>query len=154
MVSSWRVERARQGHHDLRRSMAPRTEARDPITTEFHRMFRALGLPQRRIARLFGVGARSVRRWRCGDRRVPRGVSIVFRLLAGGIITTAEVEQAAILVPTRTNGRANPEPLLVESASAPATLARAEGAALADSGLTTAEKIIALGPTACRWPHG
>jgi len=113
----------------------------------------ALGLAQHRVAQLFGVGPRTVRRWQHGDRRVPRGVGIVLRLLAAGAVTVAQVEQAAVLVPARTNGSAKsepPAPLLVE----PATLVCAEAATFADSDLTTAEKVIALAPEACRWPCG
>jgi hypothetical protein len=98
---------------------------------------------------MFGVRPRSVRRWQHGDRRVPRGVGIVLRLLAAGVITVDQVEQAAIPIPVRTNGSAKsepPAPLLVEPAPAQAALARAEAATTTDSGLTTAEKVIALGP--------
>jgi hypothetical protein len=69
------------------------TEINAPI--EFHAMLSALGLAQTRIAELFGVGSRSVRRWQHGERRVPRGVDIVFRLMAAGVVTIAEVEEAA-----------------------------------------------------------
>ena len=44
----------------------------------------ALGIPQRRVARLFGVGGRSARRWSDGTRRVPCAVAIVIDLLADG----------------------------------------------------------------------
>jgi len=126
-------------------------------TTEFRETLGALGIAQRRVAQLFGVGPRSIRRWQHGDRRVPRGVGIVLRLLAAGAVTVAQVEEAAIPIPARINGSAKPEPpvpLLVEPAPAPATLVRAEAAIFADSGLTTAEKVIALAPGGCRWPCG
>ena len=51
-------------------------------TYEFHTTLGALGIA--RVAQLFGVGPRSVRRWRDGDRRVPRGVDILVHLLATG----------------------------------------------------------------------
>jgi hypothetical protein len=70
--------------------------------TEFRATLDALGIAQHRVAQLFGVGPRSVRRWQDGDRRVPCGVGIVLRLLAAGAVTVAQVEQAAI----RTNGSA------------------------------------------------
>ena len=132
-------------------------EASDLATIEFRETLGALGIAQHRVAQLFGVGPRSVRRWQHGDRRVPCGVSIVLRLLAAGTVTVAQVEQAALPVPARTNGGAKPDPpvpLLVEPAPTPATLVRAEAATFADSDLTTAEKVIALAPTACRWPYG
>jgi hypothetical protein len=71
--------------------------------TEFCEAIGALGIAQHRVAQLFGVGPRSVRRWQNGDRRVPCGVGIVLRLLAAGTVTVAQAEQAA-----RTNGSAKP----------------------------------------------
>ena len=76
--------------------------------TEFHEALGTLGLAQQRVAQLFGVGPRSVRRWQYGERRVPCGVDIVVRLLAAGMVTVEQVEQAASLIPSRTNG--GPEP--------------------------------------------
>jgi len=79
----------------------------------------------------------------------------VLRLLAVGAVTVAEVEQAAVPIPARTNGGAEPEPLAsLEEAPEQSALARAKTAALADSGLTIAEKVIALAANACRWPYG
>ena len=118
-------------------------------TTEFRATLGALGIAQHRVAQLFGVGPRSVRRWQDGDRRVPCGVGIVLRLLAAGMVTIAQVEQAAVAIPARTNGGAKPEPpapLLVAPAPEQSVVARAEAAALADPGLTTAEKVVALAP--------
>jgi hypothetical protein len=94
-------------------------------TTEFHATLSALGLAQDRVAKVFGVGPRSVRRWQHGDRRVPCGVRIVLRLLATGAVTLAQVEQAATPIPVRTNGSAEPEPPappLVEPQPSPPTL--------------------------------
>ena len=130
---------------------------RAAAASELCEMLRALGLAQHRVAQLFGVGPKSVRRWQHGDRPVPCGVSIVLRLLAAGAVTVAQIEQAAVPVPARANGSAKPEspaPLLVEPAPTPATLVRGEAATFADSDLTTAEKVIALAPGACRWPCG
>jgi len=124
---------------------------------EFRATLGALGIAQRRVAQLFSVGPRSVRRWQHGDRRVPCGVGILLRLLAAGAVTVAQVEQAAVPVPARTNSGAKPEPpapLLVEPALDQSALARARAAARADPGLTTAEKVIALALGACRWPGG
>jgi GcrA cell cycle regulator len=68
-----------------------------------------LSVPRSRVAALFGVSDRAVRRWRDGERRVPRGVDILTRLLAAGVVTIDEVEQAAVRVPAQTNGGAKPE---------------------------------------------
>jgi len=71
----------------------------------------------------------------------------VINLLVTGVVSMDQVEQAAVLIPTQTNGNAKPRlpaPLLVEPAPPPAP-------ALA---LTTAEKVFALTPKACRWPYG
>src|SRR5262245_19592014 len=135
--------------------MAIHAEANDlsVATTEFRETLDALGLAQHRVAQLFGVGPRSVRRWQYGDRRVPCGVGIVLRLLAAGAVTVAQVEQAAVPAPARTNGGTKPEPpapLLVEPVLEQSALAPA----LANPSLTTAEKVCALTPEACRWPCG
>jgi GcrA cell cycle regulator len=132
------------------REVLRRRRRRAAVTTEFGAVLDALGLAQHRVAQLFDVTPRSVRRWRSGDRPVPCGVSIVLRLLAAGAVTVAQVEQAAILAPARTNGgKGKPSaPLRVEPAPKQSALA-----CVADPGSTTAEKILALGPSSCRWPH-
>jgi transcriptional regulator with XRE-family HTH domain len=112
---------------------------------ELHEAFNALGVTQTRIAELFGVGPRSFRRWVHGERRVPRGVGIVLRLLAAGVVTINQVEKAIASVPAvRTNGSAKLAPRRVtpapETPIAPAA--------------TTAEKVFALAPNACRFPCG
>jgi DNA-binding transcriptional regulator YdaS (Cro superfamily) len=127
--------------------MAVLAEASDsPVaTTEFRAALDALGIAQHRAAKLFGVGPRSIRRWRDGARRVPCGVSLVVRLMACGAVTTDQVEQAAV----RTNGGASlgaPAPLLV-SAPEQSAAAGAEAAALAGPDLSTAEKVCALAQT-------
>jgi hypothetical protein len=66
---------------------------------EFHLAVNTLGIAQGRVAELFGVGARSVRRWQRGDRRTPIGIGILFCLLQTGAVTIAQVEAVA-----RTNG--------------------------------------------------
>jgi GcrA cell cycle regulator len=76
--------------------------------TEFHSALNTLGIEQQRVAALFGVGPRSVRRWQYGDRRVPCGVGIVFRLLATGAVTVEQVERAANPAKLATN-RVEPE---------------------------------------------
>jgi hypothetical protein len=93
--------------------------------TEFGTALDNLGIAQRRVAEIFGVSARHIRRWRNGTRRVPRPVGIVCNLLAVGVVTVEQVEAAA-LVFTRTNGGgAEPEPasLHVERAPVPAEAA-------------------------------
>src|SRR5262249_2186360 len=102
---------------------------------------------------------------------------IVLRLLATQAVTVDQVEQAAaaavtstfartngcappvkppreaaaplasLASPAQTNGGEPPAPLL-----APATTQATEAATLADSGLTTAEKVYAA--SGCRWPYG
>ena len=124
-------------------------EASGPSAIEFCGMLGALGFAQQRVAQLFGVGTREVRRWKSGTRRVPHGVGVVLRLLAAGVVTVEQVEQAAVPVPAWMNGNAGLEP--------PASLLgdpAPEAATLVDSSLTTAEKVCALTSNACRWPCG
>jgi hypothetical protein len=126
-------------------------------TTEFRAVLDELGIAQRRVAQLFGVGPRSVRRWQDGDRRVPCGVDIVIRLLACGVVSIDEVERVAVATPARTNGGAKPEPpapLLVAPAPEQSAAAPTEAVALTDPGLSTAEKVVRLAPGDCRWPCG
>jgi hypothetical protein len=125
--------------------------------TEFREILGALGIAQHRAAQLFGVGPRSVRRWQDGDRRIPCGVNLVVRLLACGVVSIDQIEQVAGAIPARTNGSAKPEPPApLPGAPAPeqSAAAPAEAAALADLGPTTAERVVALAPGDCRWPHG
>jgi DNA-binding transcriptional regulator YdaS (Cro superfamily) len=96
---------------------------RAAATTEFGAALDAIGFPQNRVAKLFGISCRHVRRWRHGDRRVPRAVRLVINLLVTGAVSIDQVEQAAVAVSVRTNGSAEPRPpapLLVEPAPAPA----------------------------------
>src|SRR5262245_35486144 len=121
--------------------MAPSAAA-----TEFRATLGALNITQTRIARLFNVTTRHVRRWQHGDRNVPHTVGLVVNLLAMGVVTVAQVE-AAVPAPARTNGNAKPKP------PTPRPIEPAPAPALADPSLTTAEKIVALAPNACRWPY-
>jgi hypothetical protein len=112
-------------------------------------------------ARLFNVSPRHIRRWRSGARRLPHGIGIVLRLLAAGMVTVdqiEQVEQAAVPVLARTkNASAKPEPrapLRTAPALEQSALACVETVASADPGLTSAEKVCALTPEACRWPCG
>ena len=100
--------------------------------------FRALNIPQRRLAQLFAVTPRHVRRWKSGDRHIPHAVAIVLRLLVVKAVTIDQIEQIAAPVPAQTNGGAAPEPpasLLVEPAPVQAQ----------------AQTALAV---ACRWPIG
>jgi GcrA cell cycle regulator len=119
----------------------------DLAPTEFRETLGALGLAQHRLARLFGVGARSIRRWRRGDRRTPCGVGIVLRLLATGAVSIDQVEQAA-----QTNGSVKPRPLapVRTNGSAVSLFVEPSRAEVA----TLAEKVIALAPGTCRYPCG
>jgi hypothetical protein len=142
----------RRGHLYKISDMALSTAA-----TEFARTLGVLGVTQHRAGQWFSVNARSIRRWRSGDRRVPAGVVIVCRLLAAKVVTAAQVEAvAAVPVPARTNGEP-PAPLRAAPApeEQPALAPRrARTAARADLGLTTAEKVVALAADTCRWPCG
>jgi len=136
-----------------------RMQVSNLAAAEFRTALDALGLAQCRVARWFGVSPRSVRRWQRGDRHVPRGVGIVLRLLAAEMITVAQVEEVTVPVPARTNRGAKGEPSApLRAAPAPEeqpALAprRARTAALANSSLTVAEKVLALA-SGCRWPCG
>jgi hypothetical protein len=144
--------------------------------TEFHEALGALGIAQQRVAALFGVGPRSVRRWQYGERRVPCGVGIVFRLLAIGAVTVEQVEQAAAPISAPTNGAApesgapkyegadtieddeQPAPLDSEASADLAEAAPEQSAPLplepALEPVTTAEKVAALNSKVCHWPCG
>src|SRR5262249_39135422 len=121
------------------------------VRTEFGAVLDTLGVTQRRVAQLFAVSPRHVRRWKSGARRRPPraapAVVIVCTLLARGVVTIEQVEAAAP-APARTNGSAAPEPpvpLLVEPAPEQSASARAPAPALADPGpITVAEKVCAL----------
>ena len=125
-------------------------------TTEFGAALDMLGIAHHRVARLFSVGARAIRRWKTGERSTPTAVNLVVRLLAMGIVTIAEIERAAVSIPTWTNGRPEPPaPLLpVAPVSEQPVAAGAEAAALADPGPSTAEKVVALAADVCHWPCG
>ena len=125
---------------------------RSVAAAELRAALGALNITQRRLAQLIAVNPRTVRHWGYGDRRLPRGVAIVLRLLATGVVTVEQVEAAA-LVSTRTNGGAKGEPpALLRVGPAPERSALAP--TLADPCLTTAEKVVALSSNSCRWPRG
>ena len=120
--------------------------------TKFCETLDALGIAHRRVAQLFDVTPRSIRRWQDGSRHVPCGVGIVLRLVAAGALTVDQVELAAIQI----NGSAKlaPAPRRVAPAPEQSVVARTAAAALAGPGLTTAEKVCALASGDCRWPAG
>jgi hypothetical protein len=67
---------------------------------EFRETLDELGIEQQRLARIFHVGTRSVRRWRSGDRRVPAGVAILLPLAHDGKISVTDIEDAAAQLPS------------------------------------------------------
>jgi hypothetical protein len=113
-----------------------------------------LGITQRRAAKIFAVSERHFRRWRSGDRQIPTGVAILLRLVAMRRVSLADVERAAGLVINGSASLKPPASFVMEPVPAQAALTRIEAAALANANSTTAEKVIALAPEACRWPHG
>ena len=137
---AWRLDRRALPHINTH-SMA----ASDLSGAEFGAALDALGLRQNRVARLFNVTPRHVRRWRSGDRRVPHGIRIIFHLLTTRVITTDQVEQAAAI---------SEPPAPVEPVSAPAALACAEAATHADPGSATVAAVLALAEERCHWPIG
>ena len=58
-----------------------RRRPRAAAVTEFSAALKKLGFPQNRVAKLFGVSCRHIRRWQHGDRTVPRAVRLVINLL-------------------------------------------------------------------------
>jgi GcrA cell cycle regulator len=135
--------------------MALHTKTSDRAVTEFHEILGTLGIAQHRVAKWFGVGPRSVRRWRDGTRHVPRAVDIVCNLLIMKVVTIEQVERAAAAIPApaKTSG-VKPERPVVEPMSAQAVLARTEAATLVDPGSTTVAAVLALREASCRWPIG
>jgi DNA-binding transcriptional regulator YiaG len=136
---------------DLRRRQQPAAAA-DALRA----MLNTLNLPQQRVAKLFGVGPRSVRRWESGDRRVPRGVDILTRVLVAEMITITQLEQVAASIPARTNGHTKPKPpapVRVEPEPEQSAGTRAEAAAFVDLS-PAAAAVVALVPGTCRWPEG
>jgi hypothetical protein len=126
--------------------MTPSTAA-----TEFRATLDALSITQTRIARLFDVTTRHVRRWQHGDRNVPHTVGLVVNLLAAGVITVSQAEAAAP-APARTKPKP-PAPVRVKPEPEQSAGARAEVAAFADLS-PAAAAVVALGPGGCHWPIG
>jgi hypothetical protein len=99
-----------------------------------------LGIEQCRLAQLFDVSPRCVRRWQRGERHLPRGIAVLLRLLITKTITVEQVEQASVPIPVRMNGHAKALPALLREERPPER--------------TTAEKVFALALNACRYPIG
>jgi hypothetical protein len=132
--------------HLICSDMAPSAAA-----TEFRATLDALNITQTRIARLFNVTTRHVRRWQHGDRNVPHTVGLVVNLLATGVITVSQAEAAAPAPNGRTKSKP-PAPVRVEPEPEQSAGTRAEAAAFADLS-PAAAAIVALGPGCC-WPEG
>src|SRR5262249_42992829 len=118
---------------------------------EFCTTLDALGVSQRRAAKLFNVTPRHVRRWQHGDRRVPHAVGIVCNILTTGMLTIEQIEAVAPVLPG-TNGGADRVPP-AEPASDQSASARAEVAAFADLS-PAAAAIAALDVKCCHFPIG
>jgi len=131
------------GHPERPREDLRRRRPRAAATTEFARVLDATGITQSHASRLFRVTQRHVRRWRHADRPVPVGVDILLRLMVTGVITLADIELAAGLIPARTNGNGHAKPELSEPTSTPAPAPAPAG-----------EAVLALTPASCRWPIG
>jgi hypothetical protein len=107
-----------------------------------------LGVRPSSFACLLGRSARTVRHWLHGDRSISCELEILLRLAGSGKIALADLAAAAS---TRTNGDIKsepPAPLRIEPASEQAAVD------YSDASFSIAEKVVALGPEACRWPYG
>jgi hypothetical protein len=111
--------------------------------TDFREALAALGSTSR-VAKLFSVKPREVRRWRDG-RTTPRGVQILLELLVVGVISVVDIEHAA----ARVDGDAGPGPApTVDLDSLAAAVTPVDPSSVAG-------KICALPPSgACKWPLG
>jgi hypothetical protein len=139
------------------RQRRPRAAA----VTEFGMALDAIGLPQNRVATLLQVSCRHIRRWRHGDRRVPRAVRLVINLLVTGAISIDQVEQAAVPASAPTNGGAKPETLAPfteasqERSLRPHVKTPAPAPVPTNPGPTTlAEKVCRLTAEVCHFPIG
>jgi len=150
--------------------MARHTEAHDLVTTELHKMFglqrrrpratattefgaalTAFGIKHRSAARWFRTSERNIRRWKSGTRKTPPGVAVVVKLMLAGKVTAADVELATVGSTNPNSPRRSVQPAPVVEAIEPQPLVEP---APADLGQSIGEKILALTPGTCRWPHG
>jgi DNA-binding transcriptional regulator YiaG len=125
---------------------------RATATTDFGRALTALKIKQRTAARWFHTSERNIRRWKSGTRKTPPGVVILTRLLVAEAISIDQIEAAA------TNGaNSMPAPIVEPAPKQPTTLvapAPKPPAPVADPGSSIAERVMALVPGKCKWPHG
>lgn len=63
--------------------------------TDYREAIAALALSQVRAAALFGVDARTSRRWALGEAAVPRMVALILRLMLRRGVTAAEAAELA-----------------------------------------------------------
>jgi GcrA cell cycle regulator len=118
--------------------------SRAATAAEFRQALAVLNITQLRVARWFKIEPRSIRRWLDSSRRIPRGVSILFRLLVTQALTIEQLEQAVAPISVQTNSGADPKPLT------PLPIA----AASPQPTPSLAEKVFALAVGTCRWPCG
>lgn len=59
--------------------------------TQFRAALARLELSQLGAARLFGVDARTARRWALGERSIPETAAILLRLMLAGKITADDI---------------------------------------------------------------
>src|SRR5262249_29207903 len=112
-------------------------------TTEFRAALNALGLTQMRVAELFNVSPRHVRRWQHGDRCIPHAVGIVCNILTTGMLTIEQIEAVAP-VPDSAKGGPPAVPAPKQPASARAEMGASTGLSPA------AAAIVALDAKSCR----
>jgi GcrA cell cycle regulator len=131
---------------------------------EFRQTLAALGLTRTELAQLLGYAPRTIRHWAAGSRSVSHETTVLLRLARAGRISLADIEEAAAPVraengsATRgaqgtTNGLARPESVVAPTVN-PEPGPLKHDPLPAGSDLTTAEKVLALTPGACRWPIG
>lgn len=61
---------------------------------ELRTILDSLGLTQAGAAAVLGVSERSVRSWASGFRNIPEPAAKLLRLMAAGLVTAAEVQDA------------------------------------------------------------
>jgi GcrA cell cycle regulator len=141
-----------------------RQHRRAAAADEFRQTLAALGLTRTELAQLLGYAPRTVRHWAAGSRSVSHETTVLLRLARAGRISLADIEAAAAPVRAEngsatigpqgtTNGLAQPEPVVAPTVN-PEPGPLKHDPLPAGSGLTTAEKVLALTAGACRWPIG
>jgi DNA-binding transcriptional regulator YdaS (Cro superfamily) len=69
-------------------------EGQRMTSDQFRDIIGALGLSQLRASKLFGVDARTGRRWALGERSVPTTVAMLLRLVLSGKITVQDIRES------------------------------------------------------------